>query len=272
MEFSLDPRDQRRLTELCAGCDVVVHLAGMNAAECRRDPAAAIESRSATITALLAAAASQRVPRLIYVSSAHVYGAALTGIVDEQTEVLPQHPYGQSHLAAEQLVLSARRRGEIDGLIVRLSNSFGAPADVADDCWKLVANDLVRQAVRARRMVLDTAGRQRRDFVAMSEVCRALHHLCAAPTARLSDAIFNVGGDWAPMLTGLADEIAARVAANLRFTPPLSTGTRADTVGTGPLEYRTQRLRATGFAPLPEARSNELDRLIAFCAREAAAA
>jgi UDP-glucose 4-epimerase len=272
VETSLDPRDQRRLAILCTGCDAVLHLAGMNAAECRRDPQTAIESRTAAIDALIAAVAAQRVPRLVYLSSAHVYGAALTGVVDEQTAPLPEHPYARSHHAAEQRVLAARARGEVDALVVRLSNSYGAPANAAQDCWRLVVNDLCRQAVGTRRMVLDTAGRQRRDFIAMSEVCRALHHLCGLPAARVGEGIFNVGGDWAPMLIEVAAEIAATVSATLHFTPPLVTGERADSVGTGPLEFRTRKLRDSGFVPQSAARRSELERLIRHCAREAAAA
>jgi UDP-glucose 4-epimerase len=272
VEIVVDAQDQRRLAALCVGCDAVLHLAGMNAVACQRDPEAAIESRRSAIDALLLAASSQGVARLVYVSSAHVYGAALTGVVDEQTEPLPEHPYARSHHAAEQRVIAARARGDIDSVVARLSNSFGAPADASEDCWKLVANDLCRQAVTTRRMELNTAGRQRRDFIPMAEVCRALRHLCAGPAERLRDGIFNVGGEWSPMLTEVADEIAARVSAKLHFTPPLVTGNGADTVGTGPLEFRTWRLRESGFESNPGARRVEFDRLIECCAREAAAA
>jgi UDP-glucose 4-epimerase len=271
VETALDFQDRSRLASLCGGCDVVVHLAGMNAAECRRDPQAAIEARTAAIDALVAAAVAQQVPRLLYLSSAHVYGAALAGVVDEQTTPLPEHPYARSHHAAEQRVLAARARGDVDALVVRLSNSFGAPANAAEDCWKLVVNDLCRQAVKSRRMVLDTAGLQRRDFIPMSEVCRALLHLCSLPAQRQADGIFNVGGDWAPTLTEVAGEIAAVVTASLRFTPPLVTGSRADSVGTGPLEFQVRRLRGSGFMPDPAARRGELERLVSFCRREAAA-
>ena len=74
------------------------------------------------------------------------------------------------------------------------------------------------------------------------------------------------------MLIEVAAEIAATVSATLHFTPPLVTGERADSVGTGPLEFRTDRLRDSGFAPQSGARRAELERLVHHCAREAAAA
>jgi hypothetical protein len=42
-------------------------------------------------------------------------------------------------------------------------------------------------------------------------------------------------------------------------------------VGTGPLEFQVRRLRGSGFMPDPAARRGELERLVSFCRREAAA-
>jgi hypothetical protein len=75
----------------------------------------------------------------------------------------------------------------------------------------------------------------------------------------------NVGGGWAPMLREMAALIATRVCAVLGFTPEVRTGERTDAVGGGLLEYRIERLLASGFAPDPDARAGEIDRLIRFC-------
>ncbi len=260
----VDPGDEARLARLCQGVDAVVHLSGMNAAECKRDPAAALAVRVLGITTLLRAAASQGVARLIYVSTAHVYGAALSGTVTEQTAARPDHPYGVSHLAAEQVVRSARP--QIDGIVARLSNTFGAPIDASADCWSLVTNDLCRQAVNTRRIELRTAGRQHRDFIAMSEACRALLFLCRLPRERESDATFNIGGDSSTLIE-VAGRIATRVDALLGFRPEIHAGTAEDTVGTGDLAFRSEKLRAAGFEPDSAAPRAELDELIYFCAR-----
>lgn len=267
----LDPCDEPRLAKACAGCDAVVHLAGMSAAECARDPDGSIEARVNAARALLSAAAAAGVRRIVCVSSAHVYGAALEGVVDEEVEPKPSHPYGRSHLAAEQVMRAAHARGELDAVVIRLSNSFGAPANAAPEAWKLVLNQLGRQAVRERRMTLATAGNQRRDFIAMSEVCRALRHLCVAPATALRAGLFNVGGEWAPTIADAAGAIAKRVTAKLGFTPPVVRGAVADPVGAGPLDFRCQRLRDSGFAALADSRDAELDRLISSCEHESLA-
>src|SRR5205807_10500909 len=111
------------------------------------------------VTARLArAAAKQGTARFIYLSSAHVYGAALSGHVDEHTCPAPRHPYATSHRAGEDAVRLACDGSAMAAIVVRLANAFGAPVDPAVDCWHLVTNDLCRQAVKTRRAVLKTPG------------------------------------------------------------------------------------------------------------------
>ena len=253
------------LTRASAGVDAIVHLAGMNAQRCAQDPVEALEFNGVGTARLLTAACQERVRRFIYVSSAHVYGSSLVGTVDENTCPQPRHPYATSHRAAEDVVRLAQQAGRIEGLVVRLSNGFGAPADPAADCWSLVTSDLCLQAVRSRRLTLRTRGEQRRDFVPLAEVCRALTHLLVAPAAVCKEEVLNLGGGWAPTLRELAALIAARVAAVLGFCPELHRGEGSDAIGPGLLEYRIARLLGTGFAPDPTATTTELDRLIRYC-------
>jgi UDP-glucose 4-epimerase len=260
-----DWTQEAALARACAGADAIVHLAGMNAQRCAEDPVGAIEFNAAGTARLLSAACREQVRRCIYLSSAHVYGDALVGTVDEGVCPQPRHPYATSRRAAEDLVRHAQHSGRIEGLVVRLSNSYGAPADPAADCWTLLTNDLCLQAVRTRRLVLRTTGEQRRDFVPLTETCRALTHLLAVPAALLQQEVVNVGGRWAPMLWEMAALIAVRVSAVLGFRPEVHTGDRTDVVGGGLVEYRIARLLATGFEPDPDAVVPELDRLIGFC-------
>lgn len=255
------------LARICRGMDAIVHLAGMNAAACAQDPVAALAFNGAATARLLRAAIEQRVTRFIHVSTAHVYGAALSGGVDESTCPEPRHPYATSHRAGEDAVLAANAARAIQGIVVRLSNSFGAPVEPDVDCWSLLTNDLCRQAVVAHQMVLRTAGRQRRDFVAVSEVCRAITHLLGAPVSAVAPGLFNVGGAWAPRLVEMAEIAASRVEAVLGFRPEIRLGATHDVVGEGDLSFNVDRIRGSGFVLRPEARLEELDRLIAFCAR-----
>ena len=253
------------LRAACVGVEAIVHLAGTSARHSTADPAAALAANGVGTTRLVDAACQAGVRRLLYMSTAHVYGTALCGVVDEDTCPQPRHPYATSHRAAEDVVRAAQYAGRLEGLVVRLSNSYGAPADSTADCWSLFTNDLCLQAVRSQRLVLDTNGEQRRDFVPLSEVCRALMHLLAVPARVCASEVLNVGGDAARTLREMAACIAARVDAVLGFMPAVIVGERSDGVGNALLEYRSARLHASGFVPDPLAPTAELDRLIRFC-------
>ena len=99
----------------------------------------------------------------------------------------------------------------------------------------------------------------------MTRLTRALLFLCGLPRERPADATFNVGGDTATLID-LAQIIAMRVEALLNYRPGIHTGTAQDTVGTGDLAFKSDRLLAAGFEPDPTAPLAELDGLIDFCA------
>jgi UDP-glucose 4-epimerase len=247
--------------------DMVVHLAGMNATDCARDPVAALQFNGVGTARLINAAVQQRVARFIYLSTAHVYGGALTGVVDELTCPQPRHPYATSHRAGEDVVRHAHGAAMIEGIVVRLSNSFGAPVDPSAHCWSLLINDLCLQSIRTRRAVLKTVGTQRRDFVGISEACRAIAHLLAVAASSLGDGVFNVGSGWTPTTLEVAEVVAARVEELLGFRPEIQKGAARDAVGDGSLQFRVQRLVNTGFEPHRQACTEDLDKLIAFCVR-----
>jgi UDP-glucose 4-epimerase len=265
----IDWDSEADLRRACDGMEAVVHLAGMNTADCANNPVAALEFNGVGTARLIRAAILQRVKRFIYLSTAHVYGAALKGVVDEHTCPEPRHPYATSHRAGEDAVRSAHEARAIDGIVVRLSNSFGAPVDPDADCWSLLTNDLCRQAVNTRRAVLRSDGIQRRDFVPISEACRAIAHLLTTQSSGLGDGVFNVGSGWVPTIIEMAELVATRVEAVLRFRPHIQKGSCTDAIGSGPLDFRSERLLATGFEPRRGAIVEELDRLIAFCAQQA---
>jgi UDP-glucose 4-epimerase len=265
--ITLDWSSESSLSRACEGIDTIVHLAGMGAADCAADPVAALEFKGAATARLVQAAVQQHVQRFIYVSTAHVYGAALRGTVSESTCPQPTHPYATSHRAAEDIVRIAHRATSIQGIVMRLSNCFGAPADPGAACWSLLINDVCLQAVRAHRVFLKTSGHQRRDFVALSEACEAIRHMASVPASSLGDGVFNVGSGWAPTALEAAEVVADRVESVLGFRPEIRPGTTIDRVGGGHLNFTVQRLIETGFEPRREAICEEMNSLIAFCVR-----
>jgi UDP-glucose 4-epimerase len=252
------------LEESCSGVDAVIHLAGMNAQDCNADPVAALEFNGTATARLLQAAIRQKVKKFIYLSTAHVYGSPLAGVITEETCPVSLHPYTTSHRAGEDVVRGTYQRGEIEGVVIRLSNAYGAPAHKDANCWMLLVSDLCRQAVTTRRMVLKSTGVQRRDFVSLSEVCRAIDHLMRLPGENLGKGLFNVGGEWSPTVWEMACFVRERSRLVLGFQPELTRVPPPFDEVAADLDYRLDALHQTGFHPSSD-RVAEIDRLLEFC-------
>jgi UDP-glucose 4-epimerase len=257
---------QDELERICTDIEAIVHLAGMNAQACASDPVAALEFNAVATTRLVQAATRQGIRRFIYLSTAHVYGRPLIGTITERTCAAPLHPYATSHRAGEDAVRCAHERGDVDGIVIRLSNAYGAPAHEATDSWMLLVNDLCRQAVSTRRMVLRSSGLERRDFVPLTDVCRAVEHLLRLPAKAKSRSVFNVGGEWSPTVWEMAGIVQDCCTTSLGFRPELSRATPRDGEFVTDLDYRIDALRETGFQPLGE-KLDEIQRLLGFCNR-----
>jgi len=252
------------LAQICTSVDAVVHLAGMNAQDCAADPIAALEFNGLATARLLQAAIRQGVKRFIHLSTAHVYGSPLTGVITEETCPISTHPYATSHRAGEDVVRTAHQRGQIEGIVIRLSNAYGAPAHKDANCWMLLVNDLCRQAVTTQCMVLRSSGLQRRDFVPLSDACRAISYILDLPVQALAKNIINVGGEWSPTVWEVACLIQERCALELGIRPTLTR--IPPTIGETPadLEYRVHVLHQSGLQ-LGSDRVGDIDRLIQFC-------
>jgi len=73
---------------------------------------------------LLETAINSGVERIVYSSSAAVYGS-VEGLVDEKTQPNPESPYARSKLLAEQLYMEAWRERGLDIVILRFGTVFG---------------------------------------------------------------------------------------------------------------------------------------------------
>ncbi len=261
--------DIASLDAACAGCELVIHAAGMNAQDCAADPAGALQFNGVATAMLAQSAVRSGVRRMVYLSTAHVYGSPLVGRFDEQSCPRNLHPYASSHLAGEMAVLHAASRGAMDATVVRLSNACGAPVTAQANCWMLLFNDLCREAVAHGRLTLRTDPRQQRDFIPMADAVRAIAWLAQLPAGQ-AQGIVNVGAGRGCTLLDIAHLIAAGAQRVLGYEPQLHLPSVSGDEP-APLEYRIDRLLATGYVPRPSMDA-EVDATLAFCRAQEARA
>lgn len=236
------------LEAICTGVDAIVHLAGMNAQECSANPIAALEFNAVATARLLQAAVRQGVKRFIYLSTAHVYGSPLSGMITEDSCPLSLHPYATSHRSGEDVVRATHQSEKIEGIVIRLSNAFGAPAHKDTNCWMLLVNDLCQQAVTSGKLELRSSGLQLRDFITLKDVTMAIEHLLALPIGLCNNGLFNLGGECSLQIIDFTERIASRCNAVLNFPPPIIRPKPASNEVSIELDYCIDKLKATGFS------------------------
>ena len=144
--------------DLCAGADAVIHLAGVINAP---DPAGFFEGNVAGTATLLAAATAAGVRRFVHVSSLAAREPGLSA-------------YGASKAASESLV----EQSELDWSIVRPPGVYGPGDRETLALFQLAARGLA---------LIPSDGRV--SMIEVSDLCRALLALAAAPATRATHEV-----------------------------------------------------------------------------------
>lgn len=252
------------LEQICNGVDVVIHAAGMNAQDCVANPIAALECNGLATARIVDAASRAGVKRFIYLSTAHVYASPLVGVVTEENCPRNLHPYAASHLAGENALMGFSQRGQIEGVVLRLSNAFGAPVHKDVNCWQLLVNDLCRQAIETQKMVLHSSGLQQRDFVAMTGVCHVIECLSSRDFDSAALGVVNLGSGVSQSVFEMVQLVRQRCEVVLGFAPQIQRPVGSTDKKYEALEFRTDKLAVMGLEVVVDS-NIEIDGLLTFC-------
>ena len=262
--IKLDVLNDNEIINACKNIDIIIHLAALNEIDSAHDPERALLINSLGTLKLLNSAKMAGVKRFIYFSTAHIYRSPLKGTLSETTLPHPVHPYAISHRTAEDFVLAMNFQKEMQGIVLRLSNSIGAPINAQVNRWSLVGNDLCRQAITNHTMHLKTSGIQKRDFIALPDVARAVNHIIELPETLIDNGIFNLGGENSLSVYELALKIQKRCKLTSGFAPSILRPTSIKGEKSEPFKYSIEKLKSTGFF-LEGNLDQEIDNTLMFC-------
>lgn len=247
-----------------AGVDCVMHLAAMNELDSAANPEGALIVNGLYSLKLLNAAMLAGARRFIYFSTGHVYGSPLEGRITEDSLARPTHPYAITHRVSEDFVLAAHDQKKLVGVVLRLTNGFGAPERADVNRWTLLVNDLCKQAVTTGVLVLRSSGMQYRDFITLEDVARAAGHFADIPAQACAKGIFNLGGQRPMTILEMTERIGARCQTVLGFRPRIVRPEAAESEVPRPLDFCIDRLKATGFT-LTGDMDAEIDATLCLC-------
>jgi nucleoside-diphosphate-sugar epimerase len=243
------PPDELR--ELLAGCQYVVHLAGIAHATNKIPDEDYLRVNGDAVGEIADAAREAGVKRVIFVSSVRAQsGPVADGVLDETTPPKPTDAYGRSKLAGETALEKALEGSATQWVILRPVLVYGP--GVKGNMERLIDLAAVRMPLPLKTL------RGRRSILSVNNMAAAILHCLKSP--EVPSRKFLVA-DIAPM------DVAEIVAA-LRFglkrkaslfglpSAPLRMGAQLLGKGDawarldGDLVVSTEALRETGFKPV----------------------
>lgn len=162
----------------------VVHLAALTGiAKCQANPILAFSINAlGTYNVVMGCVASSA--KLVFISSREVYGETRSERTLESDELQPNNAYGLTKLLAEQIVLWAAKKHNLDYTILRITNAYGPEGD------QYGIQVIVRNALTGAKIPI-IGGQQVMNLVYVEDAAEVIRQCLSDP--RSSREIFNVG-------------------------------------------------------------------------------
>jgi len=196
--------DYECVRKLVAEADRVVHLAARNIIVSTRNPREDYEVNIGGTLNVLLACREHRVRKIVYSSSASIYGNPRYLPINEDDLVSTLSPYSVSKLAGENYCLAFYESYQLPTVVLRYSNVYGPKQDPANPYCGVIAR-FMEQAARGEPLTIHGDGEQTRDFTHVGDTVRAT--LAAAFSELGNGQTFNVGTGIETSVNRLADQI-----------------------------------------------------------------
>jgi UDP-glucose 4-epimerase len=223
-----DVRYRAAVQRAMAGADYVVHLASIAINKSVVDPEESVEVNASGSDNVFAAAADTDARRVVFASTASVYGDPEVLPMSEDGPLKPQTPYCISKLAAEYLLQFYGRTRDLDWNILRFFNVYG-PGQRTDAYYTTVILTFIERLLTGDAPIIDGSGEQSMDFVHVRDIARAI--VLALESDR-SRAVCNIGTGEQTSIAELArlliDAVGVDVEPQFRARDVLVTRRAAD--------------------------------------------
>jgi UDP-glucose 4-epimerase len=222
-----DVRDADLVSKAVEGVDVIFHLAASvgNVRSIAR-PLEDAEINVLGTLNVLEAARRADVRKVIFSSSAAIFGELKCLPIREDHPLDPDSPYGASKLAAEKLCRAYAKLYELEIICLRYFNVYGP--NQRYDAYGNVIPTFAHRLLQGLPLVVFGDGEQTRDFVNVRDVARV--NLLAAQVSGVSGA-FNIASGQSLTINDLANlmrEIAG-VRVEVQYRSPRKGDVRHST-------------------------------------------
>jgi len=212
-----DVRDPAAVDEALHGVEAVFHLAAaVGNVRSIEDPSSDSDINILGTIRVLEGMRKAGLRRLVFSSSAAIFGEPRRMPIDEDHPAEPDSPYGVSKLSAEKHCLCYGRLYDWDVACLRYFNVYGV--NQRFDAYGNVIPIFGTRLLRGEPLVIYGDGEQTRDFVDVRDVARA-NRLALERRAR---GPFNIGSGQATTVNILASLItgASGLSSEVTHQPP----------------------------------------------------
>jgi UDP-glucose 4-epimerase len=195
--------DRDLLARLMAGTDYVFHLAALWLYECVHEPRSAVDVNVVGTFNVIEAAHAAGIKKVVYSSSASVYGDAAFTPMTEEHPFNNRTMYGATKLAGEQFFRAFYEQHKLDYCGLRYMNIYGPRMDYKGTYVSVIMKVLDRIDAGLPPIIFGD-GSQAYDFVHVEDVARA--NLLALQ-ADATDEFFNIGIGVRTSIRELVDDL-----------------------------------------------------------------
>jgi UDP-glucose 4-epimerase len=209
--------DAAAVVDAVKGVDVVYHLAAVvSVQQCLEEPVAANEVNVVGTSRILQAAAASDVRRVVFASSAAVYGDSPVLPKREELPPDPLSSYAVAKLAGEQL---GRTVPGVEFVALRFFNVYG-PRQNPKSQYAAAIPIFLTALEAGRPLPIFGDGTQTRDFTYVGDVVTGL--LLAGDAGGIDGRVFNIAAGRAITVSDLAFALgrAAGRPVEFEFRPP----------------------------------------------------
>ena len=183
-----DIRDETKILQALRNVDAVIHMAGLIIVpESVKDPIKYTENNIGGSISLLEAMRKSNVKKIIFSSSACVYGTPQTLPIKEDAPLHPDNPYGATKAAVESFLQAYHVNFGFDSIILRYFNPYG-PGEDHEPETHAVPN-FIKAALNKKPIPLYWKGEQVRDFIYIDDLAQA--HIDVLKVSGYQ--VFNIG-------------------------------------------------------------------------------
>ncbi len=197
-----DIRDTGLLEKCISGTDYIFHMAALRINACAANPRDGFEVMLKSTFEVASLSAKHKVKKIIYSSSASVYGLAQHFPTPETDNPYNNQTfYGAAKMWGEQLFRSFKFMYGLDYVALRYFNAYGPRMDTDGKYTEVMIKwlDCIRDG---KNPLIYGDGSTTMDFVYVKDIARAN---IAALQAEVTDESFNIGNCEETSLRGLLD-------------------------------------------------------------------